>query len=86
MLEQFSQHALSTMGYGQASGAMQQMRDSALNPMGSFSMMANDAAIAGGMAFLQSELEKLDPKVREPLTRVTWMRDVPVKSGERWLG
>lgn len=44
-----------------------------------------DAAVAGGMAFLQSELEKLDPKVREPLTSVTWMRDVPVKSGGGWM-
>lgn len=40
-----------------------------------------DAATAGGMAFLQGELEKRDPKVREPLTSVTWMRDIVVKTG-----
>ena len=65
-----------------------QMRDAALRPGslgGSFPGQASDAAIAGGMAFLQSELEKLDPKVREPLTSVTWMRDVPVKSGGGWV-
>lgn len=44
-----------------------------------------DAGIAGGMAFLEAELEKRDPKVREPLTSVTWMRDMPVKSGGGWV-
>lgn len=43
------------------------------------------AAIAGGLAFLEAELEKRDPKVREPLTSVTWMRDMPVKSGGGWV-
>ena len=45
---------------------------------------AYDAATAGGMAFLVGELEKLDPKIREPLTAVTWPRDVPVKTGGGW--
>lgn len=49
------------------------------------SMFTTDTAIGGGGAFLQSELEKLDPKVREPLTSVTWMRDIPVKSGGGWV-
>lgn len=44
-----------------------------------------DAAVSGGMAFLESELEKRDTKVREPLTSVTWMRDMPVKSGGGWV-
>lgn len=44
-----------------------------------------DAAVAGGMAFLESELEKRDPKVHEPLTSVTWMRDMTVKSGGGWV-
>lgn len=48
---------------------------------GSLRMNAMDAATATGLAFLESELEKRDPKVREPLTSVTWMRDIPVKSG-----
>jgi hypothetical protein len=47
--------------------------------------MTQDAAVAGGLAFLQSELERIDPKVREPLMSVTWMRDVPVKSGGGWI-
>jgi hypothetical protein len=50
-----------------------------------FAAMTRDAAVGGGMAFLQSELEKLDPKVREPLTSVTWMRDVPIKTGGGWV-
>jgi hypothetical protein len=44
-----------------------------------------DAAVAGGMAFLESELEKRDTKVYEPLTSVTWMRDMPVKTGGGWV-
>jgi hypothetical protein len=48
-------------------------------------MQVMDAAVAGGMVFLESELEKRDPKVREPLTSVTWMRDMPVKSGGGWV-
>src|SRR5579872_6020390 len=66
---------------------LRQMRDSSLK-LGNLrggSMQVTDAAVAGGMAFLQSELEKLDPKVREPLTSVTWMRDVIVKSGGGWV-
>jgi len=50
-----------------------------------FYAMTMDAAVAGGMAFLQSELEKRDPKVREPLTSVTWMRDIAIKSGGGWV-
>ena len=46
---------------------------------------AMDAATAGGFAFLQGELEKRDPKVREPLTSVSWERDVPVKVGGGWV-
>ncbi len=44
-----------------------------------------DAAFGQGMAFLQAELEKRDPKVREPLTSVTWQRDIPVKVGGGWV-
>lgn len=42
-------------------------------------------AVAGGMAFLEGELEKRDPKVREPLTSVTWMRDIVAKTGGGWV-
>ena len=93
MLEQFSQYANGAGGVGvdPSRGAMlaRMMHDSAL-PTGAgggalMGLGMSDAAIAGGMAFLQSELEKLDPKVREPLTSVTWMRDIPVKSGGGWV-
>jgi hypothetical protein len=50
-----------------------------------FNVMTMDAAVAGGMTFLQAELEKLDPKVREPLTNVTYMRDIVIKSGGGWV-
>lgn len=43
--------------------------------------MINDAAIGAGLVFLTGELEKLDPKLHEPLTSVTWPRDIPVKTG-----
>lgn len=52
--------------------------DSAMN--GTFKSMTLDSAMSG-MAFLEGELEKRDPKLREPLTSVTWHRDMPVKSG-----
>src|SRR5216110_571412 len=52
---------------------------------GSLRMQTMDAAVSAGLAFLESELEKRDPKVREPLTSVTWMRDIPVKSGGGWV-
>lgn len=41
-------------------------------------MMSFDA---GGMAFLVGELEKRDEKLHEPLSAVTWPRDIPVKTG-----
>lgn len=45
----------------------------------------NDSAIASGCAFLVSELEKRDPRIREPLTSVTYSRDVPLKVGGGWV-
>lgn len=39
------------------------------------------SAIDSGMIFLVGELEKRDPKIREPLTSVTWPRDIPVRTG-----
>ncbi len=45
----------------------------------------NDKAIANGNAFLASELEKLDPKVSEPLYSVTYPRDIRVKVGGGWI-
>jgi hypothetical protein len=40
-----------------------------------------DSEVAGGLAFLQGELEKRDPKLREPLTSTTWPRDIVSKTG-----
>lgn len=44
----------------------------------------NDAAIASGLAYLNGELEKRDPKLYEPLTSVTWMRDIVADTGGGW--
>lgn len=44
----------------------------------------NDAAISSGLAFLNGELEKRDPKLYEPLTSVTWMRDITADTGGGW--
>lgn len=44
-----------------------------------------DAATASGMAYLVGELEKTDPKVREPLTSTTWQRDIVAKTGGGWV-
>lgn len=43
------------------------------------------AGITTGMAFLEGELEKRDPKIREPLTSVTWPRDIVAKTGGGWV-
>lgn len=44
----------------------------------------NDAGIASGQAFLQSELEKRDTLVRTPLTSFTYSRDIPIRVGGGW--
>lgn len=48
-------------------------------------MRMNDAAIGSGMAFLNAELEKRDPRLLEPLQSVTWMRDIVAKTGGGWV-
>lgn len=75
MLETFEKYARRS---SVMDGALRSGRMGGLNQV-------TDAGIAGGLAFLESELEKRDPKVREPLTSVTWMRDIVVKSGGGWL-
>ena len=51
-------------------------------PMGGAKpMTALDAASGTGMAFLTSELEKLDPLLREPLTSFTYPRDIFIETG-----
>ena len=43
------------------------------------------AAVSSGLAFLESELEKLDPLLREPLTNTTYPRDITIESGGGWV-
>lgn len=42
-------------------------------------------AVSGGLAFLTSELEKLDPLLREPLTSTNYPRDIDIESGGGWV-
>jgi hypothetical protein len=49
------------------------------------SVRTTDATIANGGAFLASELEKRDPLLREPLTSVTYPRDIPIRVGGGWV-
>lgn len=58
------------------------MQDSAL---GSGIRTMDAAGITTGMAFLEGELEKRDPKIREPLTSVTWSRDIVAETGGGWV-
>ncbi len=43
------------------------------------------ASIATGGAFLASELEKINPKILEPLTSVTYQEDMPFNEGGGWV-
>ena len=80
----FKQVTLS--GSGVYTNVPQYVKDAVLGAgVSPFSQSALDAATGGGMAFLESELEKRDPKVREPLTSVTWMRDIVCKTGGGWV-
>lgn len=47
--------------------------------------MMDSASVSGGMVYLVGELEKRDEKLHEPLTSVTWARDMPVKTGGGWV-
>lgn len=55
------------------------------NSSGNTIVRTTDAGIANGNAFLISELEKRDNLLREPLTSVTYPRDIPVKVGGGWV-
>jgi hypothetical protein len=51
-----------------------------------FSGAAFDVAgVATGGAFLASELEKINPKILEPLTSVTYQEDMPFSEGGGWV-
>ena len=53
---------------------------------GGTTMLTMDAvAVSSGLAFLESELEKLDPLLREPLTSTTYPRDIEIESGGGWV-
>lgn len=53
-----------------------------IHTLGGFAPMAMDAAgVASGQAFLVGELEKRDPRLMEPLTSVTWQRDIVAETG-----
>jgi hypothetical protein len=56
-----------------------------MRPLAGAPARATDAAIASGGAMLASELEKRDALLREPLTSVTYPRDLPVKTGGGWV-
>ena len=45
----------------------------------------DEAGIASGQAFLVSELEKRDPLIRQPLSSITYPRDIPVVVGGGWV-
>ena len=65
-----------------ASNGILTMQDASL---GSGIRTIDAAGIATGMAFLEGELEKRDPKIREPLTSVTWQRDIVADTGGGWV-
>ncbi len=48
-------------------------------------MALDSAALGGGMAFLVSELEKRDMRLLEPMTSVTWPRDIECTVGGGWV-
>lgn len=50
-------------------------------PMGKM----RDGAVASGLAFLTGELEKVDSKIRQPLSTITYARDLPIKTGGGWV-
>lgn len=56
-----------------------------LDGVGNMSYAQDAAGIGTGMAFLVGELEKRDPKLYEPLTSVTWQRDIVAKPGGGWV-
>jgi len=56
-----------------------------IKPITDSPIRTTDAAIANGNAMLISELEKRDTLIREPLTSVTYARDIPIKTGGGWV-
>ena len=52
---------------------------------GGFTGTMTQDSVNAGMAFLNAELEKRDPRLLEPLQSVTWPRDVVAKTGGGWV-
>jgi hypothetical protein len=52
---------------------------------GASGFMLDAAAVQTGGAFLASELEKLNPKIIEPLSAVTYQEDMPFNEGGGWV-
>lgn len=71
---------MSFQNVGNTNGGIFTLPGSAGTPM-----TMDAAGIASGGAFLVSELEKRDTMIREPLTSVTYPRDVPIDVGGGWV-
>jgi hypothetical protein len=57
-----------------------------IDAFGSAPHLITDAQYArDAMSFLNRELEKIDPKIREPLASTWWPRDMPVRTGGGFL-
>jgi len=69
--------------FGQISGGSLSLGGNVPNAAGIMRM--NDSSVASGQAKLISELEKRDPLLREPLTSVTYHRDIPITTGGGWV-
>jgi hypothetical protein len=56
-----------------------------MDSLGAPSTFINDAMINSGMAFLNGELEKRDPRLLDPLKSIWWPRDIFPKTGGGWV-
>lgn len=70
---------------GTFDGGIVNGRNFGIKPITGAPLRTTDAAVANGGAMLASELEKRDTLVREPLTSVTYARDIPIKTGGGWV-
>ena len=75
------------LSFMQADTAMRNLGNYAMKQGGMKAFRGNawDAATSSGMAYLVGELEKIDPTIREPLTSLTWQRDIVAKTGGGWV-
>ena len=64
---------------------MRKQYNLAVPPMRGGMITMDASAVSGGLAFLESELEKVDPLLREPLTNTTYPRDIAIESGGGWV-